>query len=71
MTDPILCRLVLHRFRSLAKEQVEFDNPTFLVGQNGSGKSNVVDAFAFLAEAMVSPLQAVLEHRGGFATVGH
>ena len=71
MADPILRRLVLHRFRSFPAEQVEFDNPTFLVGQNGSGKSNFADAFAFLAEAMASPLQAVLERRGGLATVGH
>ena len=71
MADPILRRLVLYRFRSFPAEQVEFDNPTFLVGQNGSGKSNFADAFAFLAEAMASPLQAVLERRGGLATVGH
>ena len=44
MADPILRRLVLQRFRSLAKEQVQFDNPTFLIGQNGSGKSNFADA---------------------------
>ncbi len=71
MAAPILRRLVLHRFRSLPLEQVEFDNPTLLVGQNGSGKSNFADAFAFLAEAMTSPLRAVLEHRGGFSTVVH
>ncbi len=71
MPEPVLSRLVLQRFRSLRSEQVEFANPTFLVGQNGSGKSNFADAFAFLVEAMVSPLQAVLEHRGGLATVAH
>ncbi len=71
MADPILRRLILRRFRSFPSEQVEFDNPTFLVGQNGSGKSNLADAFAFLAEAMATPLQAVIEHRGGLATVGH
>ena len=71
MADPILRRLVLHRFRSFPAEQVEFDNPTFIVGQNGSGKSNFADALTFLAEAMASPLQAVVEHRGGLATVGH
>ena len=70
MANPILRRLVLKNFRSLAQEQVEFDNPTFLVGHNGSGKSNFADAFAFLAEAMTSPLQAVLDRRAGIATVG-
>ena len=45
--------------------------PTFLVGPNGAGKSNFVDAFSFLAEAMVSPLPAVFDRRGGVATVTH
>lgn len=71
MTDPILSRLVLQRFRSFPAERVEFDNPAFVVGQNGSGKSNFADAFAFLAEAMSLPLQAVLDHRGGLSTVAY
>ena len=70
MAVPMLRRLLLKRFRSFPSEEVEFDNPTFLVGQNGSGKSNFVDAFAFLSEAMASPLQAVLDRRGGIAAVG-
>ena len=70
MTVPILRSLLLKRFRSFPSEEVRFDNPTFLVGQNGSGKSNLVDVFAFLSEAMASPLQAVLERRGGIAAVG-
>ena len=44
MAEPILRQLILHRFRSLQMEQIEFDNPTFLVGQNGSGKSNFADS---------------------------
>ena len=71
MPQPILRKLTLKRFRSLPAAAVEFDNPTFLVGQNGSGKSNFADAFAFLAEAMASPLQAVLARRGGFSAIGN
>ncbi|HYV06116.1 MAG TPA: AAA family ATPase [Blastocatellia bacterium] len=69
MLKPVIRRLILKRFRSIPSEQVEFDNPTFLVGVNGSGKSNFVDAFAFLAEAMSSPIQAVFDKRGGIAAV--
>ena len=58
-------------FRSVLYADVYLDNPTFIVGRNGSGKSNFVDAFAFLAEAMASPLQAVIERRGGFSAVSH
>ena len=71
MTVPMLHRLSLLRFRSLPAAELEFDNPTFLVGQNGAGKSNVADAFAFLAEAMVSPLTSVLDRRAGLATVSY
>ena len=71
MTGSVLNRLLLHRFRSLSSEEVVFGNPMFLAGRNGSGKSNFVDAFAFLAEAMATPLQAVLDHRGGFSTVSN
>ena len=71
MTVPMLHKLSLLHFRSLPAAELEFDNPTFLVGQNGAGKSNVADAFAFLAEAMVSPLASVLDRRAGLATVGY
>ena len=71
MTVPMLRSLHLARFRSLPSATVEFDNPTFLIGENGTGKSNIADAFAFLAEAMASPLPAVFERRGGIDAVGH
>lgn len=68
---PVLERLVLRGFRSFRAETVSFDNPVFLVGHNGSGKSNLVDALAFLGEAMQLPLHAVVQSRGGFRTVAH
>ena len=71
MSKPFLRELKLKRFRSFPAEIVSFDNPTFLVGQNGSGKSNFADALKFLAEAMASPLQAVVAQRGGFSKVGN
>jgi predicted ATPase len=69
--EPAIRSLFLQGFRSIAKERVEFDNPTFLVGRNGSGKSNVVDAFALLAESMTSTLSSAISRRGGVATVFH
>ena len=71
MADCPLLHMELSSFRSLSFQDVDFDNPTFVVGRNGSGKSNFADAFAFLSEAMVSPLQAVIERRGGFSAVSH
>jgi predicted ATPase len=68
---PVVRSLILKRFRSVAVGRVDFDNPTFLVGRNGSGKSNIADALAFLAEAMTSPLPEVLDRRGGIANILH
>jgi len=67
--EPILKSLIVERFRSIPAETINFDNPTFLVGRNGSGKSNFRDAVDFLAEAMSSPLQSVFDRRGGIAVV--
>ena len=66
---PVLDTLIIKRFRSIPTECIAFENPTFLVGRNGSGKSNVVDALSFLAEAMTLPLQAVFDGRGGISVV--
>lgn len=78
MVDRTLCRMMLSGFRSIdlqeegfGKQEDGFGNPTFFVGRNGSGKSNFADAFSFLSEAMASPLQAVVEQRGGFSAVSH
>ncbi len=62
-------RLMLRRFRSLRGETIDLANPLFLVGKNGAGKSNVVDAFAFLSECMTLPLATVFENRGGINAV--
>jgi len=67
--NPVVETLILKHFRSIPSECVHFDNPTFLVGRNGSGKSNLVDAFDFLAESMTAPLQAVFDKRGGISAV--
>lgn len=67
--NPTIRTLILKRFRSIPTAQIDFDNPVFLVGANGSGKSNLASAFAFLAAAMSSPLQAVFDHNGGIAIV--
>ena len=68
---PNLSTVVLKRFRSFPGDVVEFDNPTFLAGQNGSGKSNFADTFAFLADVMATSLQAAFDRRGGFAVVAN
>src|SRR3989304_6062099 len=67
--EPTIKQLVLKPYRSVPSEPIPFDNPTIFVGRNGSGKSNLVSAFSFLADAMASPLQAVFDKAGGISTV--
>lgn len=62
-------RLTLKRFRSVKAERLELTNPLFLVGENGSGKSNLLDAFAFVSECMRQPLVEAIGARGGLASV--
>ena len=66
---PFIRQLVLKGFRSIPAARIEFDNPTILVGRNASGKSNIVSAFSFLADAMSLPLSTVFDRAGGFAAV--
>ena len=68
-SSPKLHSIGLTGFRSLASEQIVLDNPTFLVGRNGAGKSNLADAFSFIAEAMAAPLLTVFDRRGGYRAV--
>jgi predicted ATPase len=69
MPTAMLKSITLRRFHSILAETIHLSNPTFLVGCNGSGKSNLVDAFAFLSEAMEFPLQTVIDRRGGIHTL--
>jgi predicted ATPase len=62
-------RVIIKRFRSFPAAVLDMGNPVFVVGRNGSGKSNLADVFSFVAEAMSSPLQAVFDRKGGIAAV--
>lgn len=64
-----ITKVIIKRFRSFPAAALMFDNPLFIVGRNGSGKSNFSDVFSFIAEAMASPLQAVFDRRGGLESV--
>lgn len=63
--DPVLTSVTLAGFRSFAGTRIALANPTYLVGKNGSGKSNFCDALAFLADAVGVNLQYALTQRGG------
>lgn len=62
-------RVVLRDYKSIAACDVRLQPLTFLVGVNGSGKSNFLDALRFVAEALRDGLPYALRERGGLSGV--
>ncbi len=70
MPDPtFITRVLLENYKSIARCDVELGPLTFLVGANGSGKSNFLDALRFVADALRSSLDHALRDRGGINEV--
>lgn len=71
MTRPaFLRRVVLRNYKSIASCDVELGRLTYLVGANGAGKSNFVDALHLVRDALSGSLAIALQDRGGLAEVG-
>src|SRR5947209_1438496 len=69
-TKPAFLRRVQIRgYKSIAFCDVTLEPLTILVGRNGSGKSNFVDALAFLRDAMESGVAEAVKRRGGWRSV--
>ena len=64
-------RVVLKNYKSIAACDVRLQPLTFLVGRNGSGKSNFLDALRFVADALNLSLDHALRTRGGIDDIRH
>ena len=64
-----ITRVSLKNYKSIAACDVQLQPLTFLVGRNGSGKSNFLDALRFVADALNSSLDHALRARGGINDV--
>lgn len=70
MGDPVFVkRVVIKNYKSIAACDVRLHPLTFLVGQNGSGKSNFLDALRFVSDALRTSLDHALRDRGGIQEV--
>ncbi|WP_239332349.1 AAA family ATPase [Frankia sp. CiP3] len=68
---PFLRRARIQGFRSIVDTKIMFGPLTVLLGLNGAGKSNVIDALRFVQDVVrTSPAQAI-EDRQGLSTVLH
>ncbi|MYC75203.1 AAA family ATPase [Candidatus Poribacteria bacterium] len=64
-----ITRVVLRNYKSIAACDVRLQPLTFLVGANGAGKSNFLDALRFVADALNASLDHALRNRGGIHDV--
>ena len=64
-----ITRVVLKNYKSIAACDVQLQPLTFLVGRNGAGKSNFLDALRFVADALNSSLDHAVRDRGGINNV--
>ena len=62
-------RVILKNYKSIAACDVQLQPLTFLVGRNGSGKSNFLDALRFVADALNYSLEHAIRERGGINDV--
>lgn len=62
-------RVILKNYKSIAACDVQLQPLTFLVGRNGAGKSNFLDALRFVADALNTSLDHAIRDRGGINDV--
>ena len=70
MRDPVfITRVVLNNYKSIKECSVRLGPLAFLVGQNGAGKSNFLDALRLVSDALNTSLEHALRDRGGINEV--
>src|SRR5262245_30447459 len=66
---PFLRRVRIRGYKSIAFCDVQLAPLTVLVGRNASGKSNFLDALAFLRDVMDTNVPVAVKRRGGWSSV--
>lgn len=62
-------RVVLRNYKSIGHCDVRLLPLTYLVGRNGAGKSNFLDALHFVRDALAGSLDSAINERGGLNEV--
>lgn len=66
---PFLRRVRIRNYKSIAFCDVTLEPLTLLVGRNGSGKSNFLDALAFVRDVLATNAPEAVQRRGGWTSV--
>ena len=64
MDRSFIRRVTIRNYKSIAACQIGLHELMFLVGRNGSGKSNFLDALRFVSESLSTSLDHALRDRG-------
>lgn len=67
--QPFLERVRVSNYKSIDRCDVTFRPLTVLVGRNGAGKSNFLDALRFVADSLQTSLDHAIKSRGGIDAV--
>jgi predicted ATPase len=68
-SSPFITRVLLRNYRSIGSCEISLGPLTYLVGANGAGKSNFLDALHLVEDALTSSLDQALNERGGLSEV--
>lgn len=66
---PFLRWIKIRNYKSIAACHVTLGDLTILVGRNGAGKSNFLDALSFLSDGLQTSLDHAMRDRGGIDAV--
>lgn len=61
---PRIRQIQIRNYKSIDRAVVDLEPLTVLVGSNGAGKSNFLDALAFVQECLATSIEAAVERRG-------
>jgi len=68
-SEPFLARVKIRNFRSIGKCDVSLSRMSILIGRNGAGKSNFLDALRFVVDGLATSLDHAIKARGGIQSV--
>jgi predicted ATPase len=66
---PFIRRVILRNYKSIGYCDVRLQPLTYLVGHNGAGKSNFMDALHFVKDALSNSLEYAFNERAGISEV--
>lgn len=66
---PFLRRVRIKNYKSIGKCELDLASVNVLVGRNGAGKSNFLDALSFVVDSLQTSLDHAIKARGGIDAV--